>query len=146
MASRPDIVTIMLGTNDAKDLNWGNYSVGEFGTDYGELIAAVKALPTRPKVRRGRDCNSHARLYIYFTGVGMTVVGLPGEGLRPAAAAGLPAPRNRQPSPCGGHRRGAQGRSPRWGRRRHRLLRRAGSPRHEGEPAILPHPGPLLAF
>jgi lysophospholipase L1-like esterase len=56
MESNPDIVTIMLGTNDAKGCNWdyGNDGVQGKGdlykNDYADFIAELKALPSRPKV------------------------------------------------------------------------------------------------
>lgn len=56
MASRPDIVTIMLGTNDAKGCNWdyspdGVQGRGDlFKDDYRAMIAAFQALPSRPTV------------------------------------------------------------------------------------------------
>eukprot|EP00656_Telonema_subtile_P027144 TRINITY_DN2915_c0_g1_i2.p1 TRINITY_DN2915_c0_g1~~TRINITY_DN2915_c0_g1_i2.p1 ORF type:complete len:228 (-),score=41.50 TRINITY_DN2915_c0_g1_i2:195-878(-) len=56
MDSQPDIVTIMLGTNDAKGCNWdyspdGVQGQGDlFKNDYLDMIARFKALPSRPKV------------------------------------------------------------------------------------------------
>jgi len=52
MASTPDIVTIMLGTNDAKEFNWfGVQNAGDsFHDDYVDMIRKFKALPTKPKV------------------------------------------------------------------------------------------------
>lgn len=47
MGSSPDIVVIMLGTNDTKAWNW---SPANFSTDYNALIAAYQALPSKPKV------------------------------------------------------------------------------------------------
>jgi alpha-L-fucosidase 2 len=51
--SEPDIVTIMLGTNDAKYFNWegiqqdtGDY----YALDYVDMIRTVRQLKTRPKV------------------------------------------------------------------------------------------------
>ena len=44
----PDIVVIMLGTNDAKKLNWT--SVDEYIKDYKALISYYKALPTKPQI------------------------------------------------------------------------------------------------
>merc|ERR1740117_1587312 len=56
MASKPDIVTIMLGTNDAKGCNWdysadGVQGKGDlFKNDGADMIAKFKALPSKPKV------------------------------------------------------------------------------------------------
>jgi lysophospholipase L1-like esterase len=44
----PDIVVIMLGTNDAKPINWANKS--QFIEHYSELIQGYKTLPSQPKV------------------------------------------------------------------------------------------------
>ena len=47
----PDYIFIMLGSNDAKDINWkksGNKN--QFVSDYKEMIAAYKALPSHPTV------------------------------------------------------------------------------------------------
>jgi len=44
----PDIVVIMLGTNDAKPGNWINNST--FISDYTELIQTYKNLPSQPTV------------------------------------------------------------------------------------------------
>lgn len=55
--SKPDIITIMLGTNDAKGCNWYGPTNGEptgvgtqFSSDYAEMIKIFKALPSNPKV------------------------------------------------------------------------------------------------
>jgi lysophospholipase L1-like esterase len=56
MDSNPDIVTIMLGTNDAKGCNWdyspdGVQGKGDlFRKDGADMIAKFKALPSKPKV------------------------------------------------------------------------------------------------
>jgi lysophospholipase L1-like esterase/regulation of enolase protein 1 (concanavalin A-like superfamily) len=47
MSSSPDIVVIMLGTNDTKAWNW---SPTNFSTDYNALIAGYKGLASHPKV------------------------------------------------------------------------------------------------
>lgn len=44
----PDIVVIMLGTNDAKPTNWTNNS--QFIADYTDLIESYKNLPSEPTV------------------------------------------------------------------------------------------------
>jgi acyl-CoA thioesterase I len=43
----PDVVVIMLGTNDSKPINWDAHH-GEFVADYGDLIASFAALDTKP--------------------------------------------------------------------------------------------------
>ena len=56
MTSKPDIVTIMLGTNDAKGCNWdrtpdGVQGKGDlFKNDYKDMIEKFRALPTKPKI------------------------------------------------------------------------------------------------
>ena len=47
-ASRPDIVIIMLGTNDTKPANWSHQDA--FTTDYRALIAQFQTLPSAPLV------------------------------------------------------------------------------------------------
>jgi len=49
LASKPNIVLIMLGTNDSKSQNLPAHP-GEFGPDLRDLIFEFKALPTHPKV------------------------------------------------------------------------------------------------
>ena len=44
----PDVVVIMLGTNDAKPGNWANHST--FVSDYTALIQSYKNLPSQPIV------------------------------------------------------------------------------------------------
>lgn len=44
----PDVVVIMLGTNDTKPWNW-KYG-DEFGPDYRDLLKSFKGLPSHPKV------------------------------------------------------------------------------------------------
>ena len=48
-AANPDIVVIMLGTNDSKPFNW-NAHKGEFVGDYEALIDSYAALPSHPKI------------------------------------------------------------------------------------------------
>jgi acyl-CoA thioesterase-1 len=48
-SSNPDIVVIMLGTNDSKPQNW-NAHKGEFVGDYEALIDSYAALPSHPKI------------------------------------------------------------------------------------------------
>jgi lysophospholipase L1-like esterase len=47
--ANPDIVVIMLGTNDSKPFNW-NAHKGEFVGDYEALIDTYAALPSHPKI------------------------------------------------------------------------------------------------
>jgi lysophospholipase L1-like esterase/fibronectin type 3 domain-containing protein len=47
LASNPNIVVIMLGTNDTKSWNW---NATNFAADYQDLIAQYQSLPTQPKV------------------------------------------------------------------------------------------------
>ena len=44
----PDVVVIMLGTNDAKSYNWANNA--PFVSDYRELIQSYKNFPSTPRV------------------------------------------------------------------------------------------------
>ena len=48
MGSSPDVVILLLGTNDLKDLNWAKR--GAFEDDYASLIQRLKELPSLPKV------------------------------------------------------------------------------------------------
>lgn len=57
ITSKPDIVTIMLGTNDAKGCNWYGPPNGsppglgvEFRSAYLDMISQFLSLPTKPKV------------------------------------------------------------------------------------------------
>ena len=57
LASNPDIITIMLGTNDAKWCNWFGPPNGlpagagtQFAADYVKMIKLFKSLPSHPKV------------------------------------------------------------------------------------------------
>jgi lysophospholipase L1-like esterase len=49
IASNPDIVTIMLGTNDSKTWNWINFG-SEFKSDYELLIDTFQKLESKPLV------------------------------------------------------------------------------------------------
>jgi lysophospholipase L1-like esterase len=44
----PDIVMIMLGTNDAKSYNWKGFNT--FIEDYSDMVAHYQSLPSRPTV------------------------------------------------------------------------------------------------
>jgi len=46
--SKPDVVVIMLGTNDTKDSNWR--FIGNFINDYTEMIKKMQQLPSKPRV------------------------------------------------------------------------------------------------
>ena len=45
----PNVVVILLGTNDSKPQNWGTHK-GEFAADYAALLDYYAALPTHPKL------------------------------------------------------------------------------------------------
>jgi lysophospholipase L1-like esterase len=47
LRSQPDLVVIMLGTNDSKSWNW---NAAKFNTDYRALIAQYQGLSTSPRV------------------------------------------------------------------------------------------------
>ena len=47
-AFRPDVVVIKLGTNDSKDYNWVHKA--DFAGDLQQMIDALQALPSRPKI------------------------------------------------------------------------------------------------
>lgn len=51
LAFEPDIVVILLGTNDSKPQNWRHGT--NFVADYEELIASYAALPSRPRIILG---------------------------------------------------------------------------------------------
>ena len=44
----PDVVVILLGTNDSKENNW--ISAEAFRQQYGELVAEYRALPSAPRI------------------------------------------------------------------------------------------------
>ncbi|MGD9612456.1 MAG: GDSL-type esterase/lipase family protein [Kiritimatiellia bacterium] len=48
LAYQPDVVVILLGTNDSKMRHW--YYRKEFERDYRRLVADVQALPSRPRI------------------------------------------------------------------------------------------------
>jgi lysophospholipase L1-like esterase len=54
LKSEPDVVIIMLGTNDTKPQNWKFES--EFVADYTELVKSFQALPSKPQVYVCRPC------------------------------------------------------------------------------------------
>ena len=45
---KPDVVIIMLGTNDTKPVNWSHH--GDFYADYKELVEIFKNLPSKPHI------------------------------------------------------------------------------------------------
>lgn len=49
LAFQPDIVTIKLGTNDTKDINWPAHG-HEFEQDMRTMVAAFQALPSHPAI------------------------------------------------------------------------------------------------
>ena len=48
LAFAPDVVVIMLGTNDSKPQNWKNKD--KYEADYESLVDAFAALPSKPKI------------------------------------------------------------------------------------------------
>lgn len=54
LAFKPDVVVIMLGTNDSKPQNWKFES--EFVADYKELVRSFQALESKPRVYICRPC------------------------------------------------------------------------------------------
>jgi len=53
-AFNPDVVVIMLGTNDTKVQNWVHHD--EFYADYKDLVETFKNLPSKPRVFICRPC------------------------------------------------------------------------------------------
>ena len=53
-AFNPDVVVIMLGTNDTKVQNWVHHD--EFYADYKDLVEIFKNLPSKPRVFICRPC------------------------------------------------------------------------------------------
>ena len=51
---QPNVVVILLGANDSKPGNW-KYGE-EFPTDYRDLVAEFRALPSQPRIWVGRPC------------------------------------------------------------------------------------------
>ena len=49
LSSNPDIVVIMLCTNDTKPANWWN-SAKDYEVDYRDLISDFEKLPSKPKI------------------------------------------------------------------------------------------------
>ena len=48
MQSTPDVVVLMLGTNDTKNYNWTH--IDDFAADYGRIVASLQNLSSHPKV------------------------------------------------------------------------------------------------
>lgn len=53
-AFKPNVVVIMLGTNDTKPQNWAHKD--EFFTDYKELVKTFKELESKPRIYICRPC------------------------------------------------------------------------------------------
>ncbi|MCE0523421.1 MAG: GDSL-type esterase/lipase family protein [Methylacidiphilales bacterium] len=53
-AFKPDVVIIMLGTNDTKQQNWAHHD--EFYGDYKDLVISFKNLPSQPRIFICRPC------------------------------------------------------------------------------------------
>jgi acyl-CoA thioesterase I len=51
---KPDVVIIMLGTNDTKPQNWKHE--GEYVADYTELVKSFQSLESKPRVYVCRPC------------------------------------------------------------------------------------------
>ena len=49
LSSNPDVVVIMLGTNDTKPANWRN-SADDYEVDYRDLISDFQKLPSKPQI------------------------------------------------------------------------------------------------
>ena len=49
LSSNPDVVVIMLGTNDTKPANWKN-SAKDYEVDYLDIISDFQKLPSRPQI------------------------------------------------------------------------------------------------
>lgn len=54
LAMKPDVVVIMLGTNDTKPHNWKHEK--EFAADYRDLVKSFQDLPSKPKVYVCHPC------------------------------------------------------------------------------------------
>jgi len=54
LAFKPDVVVIMLGTNDTKPQNWQHEA--EFVADYTELVKSFLVLESKPRVYLCRPC------------------------------------------------------------------------------------------
>ncbi len=54
LKSEPNVVIIMLGTNDTKPQNWAHET--EFVADYTELVKSFQALPSKPRIYVCRPC------------------------------------------------------------------------------------------
>jgi len=54
LKSNPDVVIIMLGTNDTKPQNWKHEA--EFAADYREFVKSFQALASKPRIYVCRPC------------------------------------------------------------------------------------------
>lgn len=50
LQAEPDVVFIMLGTNDSRDGNWNEQGAASFVSGYTDLIRAYQALDQKPKI------------------------------------------------------------------------------------------------
>jgi len=50
LTSKPDIVTIMLGTNDAKAFNWNKNADHNFASDYVSMVKTLRQLQPVPQI------------------------------------------------------------------------------------------------
>jgi lysophospholipase L1-like esterase len=51
---RPDVVIVMLGTNDTKPQNWKHEA--DFAADYADLVKSFHKLPSKPRIYVCRPC------------------------------------------------------------------------------------------
>mmetsp|Transcript_2937 Transcript_2937/g.5598 ORF Transcript_2937/g.5598 Transcript_2937/m.5598 type:complete len:252 (+) Transcript_2937:4-759(+) len=93
--SNPDIVVLMLGTNDAKYYNWGPHS-SEYPIDYLDMVSVFQSLPSRPQVftmippplyKDGQYDMNQTVINSFYPGTD-----LPGSIRAIAQTAGLPPP------------------------------------------------------
>ena len=71
MGSDPDIVFIMLGTNDANPaFNGARLDKNEYIKDYRSLIQTMKALPSKPEIR----LITSPPLYKHYAGMNQTLI------------------------------------------------------------------------
>lgn len=61
LAFEPDVVTIMLGTNDSKDQNWKSPYKEKYEQDLRDLINAYRALPSHPVVILATSPTAYSR-------------------------------------------------------------------------------------
>ncbi|MEP2775277.1 MAG: GDSL-type esterase/lipase family protein [Luteolibacter sp.] len=61
LGSKPDVVIIMLGTNDSKPQNW--VYKAEFEADYRELVDSFQKLESKPRIYICRPCPVFGKNY-----------------------------------------------------------------------------------